>query len=155
MSVLVDLQAATAGQIPSVVQFQHWAEAALEEVEQDCELSIRLVDEDESAELNYRYRGKNGPTNVLSFPFEAPVALEPRLLGDLVICVPVVEKEAREQSKALNDHWAHMVVHGCLHLLGYDHIEEHEAEQMEALEIRILHSLNIINPYSWQGEQHA
>lgn len=155
MSVLVDIQPATEGEIPTEEQFQRWAEAALDEVEQDCELSIRLVDEDESADLNYRYRGKNGPTNVLSFPFEAPIDLEPRLLGDLVICIPVVEREAREQGKAVSDHWAHMVVHGCLHLLGYDHIEDEEAEQMEALEIQILDSLNIINPYSWQGEQQT
>ncbi len=155
MSVLVDLQTATEAEIPAVDAFQRWADAALTEVEQDCELSIRLVDEAESAELNQQYRGKNGPTNVLSFPFEAPIELDPRLLGDLVICAPVVEKEAAEQDKSVNDHWAHMVVHGCLHLLGYDHIEDEEAEQMEALEIRILSTLNIINPYSWQGEHHA
>lgn len=155
MTVLVDLQIATEFDTPTVDAFQCWAEAALTEVEQDCELSIRLVDEQESAELNHQYRGKDGPTNVLSFPFEAPIELEPKLLGDLVICVPVVENEAQAQDKAVNDHWAHMVVHGCLHLLGYDHIEDEEAEQMEALEIRILNTLNIINPYSWQGEQHA
>lgn len=155
MSVLVDLQTATEAEIPTAEAFQRWADAALTEVEQDCELSIRLVDEAESAELNQQYRGKNGPTNVLSFPFEAPIELDPRLLGDLVICAPVVEKEAAAQDKSVNDHWAHMVVHGCLHLLGYDHIEDEEAEQMEALEIRILSTLNIINPYSWQGEHHA
>lgn len=155
MTVLVDLQTATEAEIPTAEAFQRWAESALTQVEQDCELSIRLVDEAESAELNQQYRGKNGPTNVLSFPFESPIELDPRLLGDLVICAPVVEKEAAEQDKAVNDHWAHMVVHGCLHLLGYDHIEDEEAEQMEALEIEILNTLNIINPYSWQGEQHA
>lgn len=155
MSVTVDFQRAFEGESPVLSQFEIWAAAALSDVEEDCELSIRLVDEDESAELNNEYRGKNGPTNVLSFPFEAPIELEPRLLGDLVICVPVVVREAAEQGKSVDDHWAHMVVHGCLHLLGYDHIEDYEAEQMEALEITILQTLNIANPYQWQGEQHS
>lgn len=151
MTVTVDFQLACEGETPDAGQFQRWAESALTEVEEDCELSIRLVDEDESARLNSEYRGKNGPTNVLSFPFEAPIELDPRLLGDLVICMPVVEREAAEQDKAVNDHWAHMVVHGCLHLLGYDHIEDDEAEKMEALEIQILHSFDIANPYQSPG----
>lgn len=151
MTVIVDFQLACAGQAPGAEQFQNWAEAALVQVEEDCELSIRLVDSEESAELNSEYRGKTGPTNVLSFPFEAPIELEPRLLGDLVICLQVVEREAAEQGKAVDEHWAHMVVHGCLHLLGYDHIEDEEAEQMEALEIQILHSINIANPYQSPG----
>ncbi|SFK26003.1 rRNA maturation RNase YbeY [Methylophaga sulfidovorans] len=151
MSVIVDFQCAYDGDIPDEALFTQWAEAALFEVNEDCELSIRLVDESESAELNGQYRGKNKPTNVLSFPFDAPIKLEPRLLGDLVICVPVVRKEAQEQGKAELHHWAHMVIHGCLHLLGYDHIESDEAEQMETLEINILHQLDIANPYEWQG----
>jgi probable rRNA maturation factor len=152
MTVVVDFQPAYDGKAPAESSFQQWAEAALADVDEDCELSIRLVDEDESAELNSQYRGKNGPTNVLSFPFDAPVVINPRLLGDLVICVPVVGREAKEQSKAPEHHWAHMVVHGCLHLLGYDHIDDDEAEEMEALEIKILQSLDIANPYIWQGE---
>lgn len=152
MTVTVDFQCVFDGETPDAAQFQLWAEAALADLDEDCELSIRLVDEGESAELNSRYRGKTGPTNVLSFPFESPIEIEPRLLGDLVICVPVVEREAAEQAKATNHHWAHMVVHGCLHLLGYDHIEEDEAEQMEALEIQILQALEIANPYQWQGD---
>lgn len=147
MNVIIDLQQATDADVPSEEQFQRWASAALAEVNEDCELSIRLVDEAESAELNNDYRGKNYPTNVLSFPFESPVPLEPMLLGDLVLCVNVVEKEAAEQNKVLQDHWAHLVVHGCLHLLGYDHIEDDEAELMESLEIRILDKLEIKNPY--------
>ncbi|MBN47060.1 MULTISPECIES: rRNA maturation RNase YbeY [unclassified Methylophaga] len=147
MNVIIDLQQATDADVPSEQQFQRWASAALAEVNEDCELSIRLVDEAESAELNNDYRGKNYPTNVLSFPFESPVPLEPMLLGDLVLCVNVVEKEAAEQNKVLQDHWAHLVVHGCLHLLGYDHIEDDEAELMESLEIRILDKLEIKNPY--------
>lgn len=155
MTVTVDFQLAFDGDTPDEAAFQAWAQAALAAVEQDCELSIRLVDEDESAELNQQYRGKTGPTNVLSFPFDSDIALQPMLLGDLVICVPVVATEAEQQHKQIHDHWAHMVIHGCLHLLGYDHIEDEEAEQMEALEIQILKTMNIANPYEWQGEQHA
>lgn len=155
MTVTVDFQLAFDGDTPDETAFQAWAQAALATVEEDCELSIRLVDEDESAELNNQYRGKTGPTNVLSFPFDSDIALEPMLLGDLVICVPVVETEAKQQQKQIPDHWAHMVIHGCLHLLGYDHIEDEEAEQMETLEIQILKTMNIANPYEWQGEHHA
>ena len=147
MNVIIDLQQVTDADVPSEQQFQLWASAALAEVNEDCELSIRLVDEAESAELNNDYRGKNSPTNVLSFPFESPVPLEPMLLGDLVLCVPVVEREATEQNKAIDNHWAHLIVHGCLHLLGYDHIEDDEAELMESLEISILQKLDINNPY--------
>jgi len=147
MAITVDIQLACDADVPEENDFQRWVDAALTEVSEDCELSVRLVEVEESTALNSTYRGKTGPTNVLSFPFEAPVPMEPRLLGDLVICTTVVETEAQEQHKQLNDHWAHMVIHGCLHLLGYDHIEMDEAEQMEALEVRLLQSLNIDNPY--------
>jgi probable rRNA maturation factor len=147
VAVTVDLQLASEQAVPEPVLFETWAQAALQQVDEDCELSIRLVDNDESAELNEAYRGKAYATNVLSFPFDSPVPMSPRLLGDLVICIPVVEKEALEQNKAVNEHWAHMVVHGCLHLLGYDHIVDEEAEVMEALEVSILKSINIANPY--------
>ena len=151
MSVILDLQTASSAEVPSDNQFQQWVDAALAALEEDAELSIRLVDEPESAELNLEYRGKQGPTNVLSFPFDSPVPMTPMLLGDLVICVPVVAREAVEQDKTQDDHMAHMVVHGCLHLLGYDHLEDDEAEQMEALEIKILQTLMINNPYTLQG----
>jgi probable rRNA maturation factor len=152
MTVTVDFQVATeASDLPEQTDFQQWAETALSVIDDDCELSIRLVDESESAELNSQYRGKDKSTNVLSFPFDAPIALSPRLLGDLVICAQVVEREAAEQHKPSADHWAHMVVHGCLHLLGYDHIEDEEAEEMEALEIELLSSLQIANPYDMVG----
>ena len=151
MSVILDLQLASAAAVPGETQFQQWVDAALTDLDEEAELSIRLVDVPESAELNQEYRGKQGPTNVLSFPFESPVPMTPMLLGDLVICVPVVAREAAEQGKAEGDHMAHMVVHGCLHLLGYDHLEDDEAEQMEALEIKILQTLKINNPYSEQG----
>lgn len=147
MKVYLDLQSATQASTPAATDFERWCEAALASQSEDCELTIRLVDAEESAALNHSYRDKSGPTNVLSFPFEAPVALTPRLLGDLVICAGKVSEEARSQHKNEIDHWAHLTVHGCLHLLGYDHIEEDEAVEMEALEKQILASLNIKDPY--------
>ena len=111
------------------------------------EIVVRIVDVKESTELNEIYRLKSGPTNILSFPVEIPEEIELNLLGDLVICAPVLEKEALDQNKALQDHWAHIVIHGVLHLLGYDHIEDDEAELMETKEITILSHLGIKNPY--------
>lgn len=136
----------SAGQ-PDQEKIQQWIDIALDGVDQDTEIVVRIVDEQESAELNEQYRLKSGPTNILTFPFEAPEGIELDLLGDLVICAPVLEKEALEQHKALTDHWAHIIVHGVLHLLGYDHIDDDEAELMEAREIAILEQLNIQNPY--------
>ena len=132
---------------PDEEQFKLWIETALEGNKADAEIVIRIVDEHESANLNEKYRYKQGPTNVLSFPFEAPEGIGMNLLGDLVICAPVVEREAYEQDKSLENHWAHMVIHGVLHLLGFDHVENNEAEQMEFAEIEILDKLNIKNPY--------
>ncbi|AFJ02938.1 metal-dependent hydrolase [Methylophaga frappieri] len=146
-TVLIDLQHAVADPLPADDDFQRWAEAALTLVDVDCELCIRIVDVAESQQLNHQYRQKDYPTNVLSFPFDAPIALEPRLLGDLVMCAPVVKKEASEQGKPEQHHWAHLTIHGCLHLLGYDHLNDEEAEEMEALEIQILQTLDIANPY--------
>lgn len=147
MTIHLDLQTVTQAHTPAAMDFERWCSAALAGIKQDCELTIRVVDTDESAALNDAYRGKAGATNVLSFPFEAPMALEPRLLGDLVICAGKVAEEASIQHKNAEDHWAHLTVHGCLHLLGYDHIEEDEAIEMESLETRILASLNIKDPY--------
>jgi probable rRNA maturation factor len=155
MTVVVDLQNVCEGNVPKLSQFQQWVEVTLEKQPirpVDCELSIRLVDAAESAELNSTYRSKTGATNVLSFPFDSPIMMKPKLLGDLVICSDVVEKEAKEQNKSSQDHWAHMVVHGCLHLLGYDHIKDDEADIMEALEVTILKSLLISDPYQDQGD---
>ncbi|MCC3717309.1 rRNA maturation RNase YbeY [Rouxiella badensis] len=147
--VILDLQIASESSegLPAESDFQQWLEAVLPQFQEESEVTIRIVDEAESHELNMTYRGKDKPTNVLSFPFEAPPGMEMPLLGDLVICRQVVEQEAREQNKALNAHWAHMVVHGSLHLLGYDHIEEEEAEEMEAIEIEIMQSLGHPDPY--------
>ncbi|MGS2717258.1 rRNA maturation RNase YbeY [Eionea flava] len=115
---------------------------------QQAELSIRLVDHDESRTLNRDYRQKDKPTNVLSFPADLPDIVDLPLLGDLIICVPVVQQEAIDQHKAADDHWAHMVIHGTLHLLGYDHIEEPDAILMESIETDILSTLGIACPYT-------
>nr|WP_298415766.1 rRNA maturation RNase YbeY [uncultured Halomonas sp.] len=158
---VVDLQialddASTPG-LPTERELSRWTKAALAhhpDKAQD-ELTIRLVSEDESRSLNRDYRGKDNPTNVLSFPFEAPPGLDIPLLGDLVICHEVVTREALQQDKSLADHYAHMVVHGILHLLGYDHIEEVEADEMEMLERTILASLGIADPYGLSGTECA
>ncbi|WP_286871131.1 rRNA maturation RNase YbeY [Spongiibacter sp.] len=149
LTLELDLQIACdpAPGLPSQAQLQSWAEAALRGRRNDAELSIRLVDEAESQTLNRDYRGKDKPTNVLSFPADLPPELELPLLGDLVVCRQVVEREAEEQHKAPHDHWAHMIIHGTLHLLGFDHIDDGEAEVMEALEIALLGQLGIDNPY--------
>ncbi|MEK9765353.1 MAG: rRNA maturation RNase YbeY [Thalassolituus sp.] len=153
MNLYVDVQIADEvadhNGLPSEEQLTLWAEAALAGRTSfaEPELTIRLTDEEESQELNNEYRGKDKPTNVLSFPFEAPPEVPIELLGDLIICVAVVEREAQEQNKTSEAHWAHMVIHGCLHLLGYDHIKDDEAEEMEALERTILASLGYPDPY--------
>ncbi|WP_439259264.1 rRNA maturation RNase YbeY [Lonepinella sp. BR2930] len=153
-NVIIDLQIATENSenLPSVEQFTHWATQAVRAESLEPEMTIRIVDEAESHELNLRYRGKDRPTNVLSFPFECPDEVELPLLGDLVICRQVVEKEAVEQGKPLIAHWAHLVVHGSLHLLGYDHIEQDEAEEMESLETEIMLGLGFEDPYSYDEE---
>tara|TARA_R110001583_G_scaffold2233_30_gene16539 strand:- start:8263 stop:8718 length:456 start_codon:yes stop_codon:yes gene_type:complete len=149
MKHIVDIQnVCDAQKLPSTELFQQWVDAALASVtEQEFELTIRLVNLTESQQLNKQYRQKDKPTNVLSFPFEVPEGIELNLLGDLVICAQVVEQEANNQNKALFDHWAHMVIHGCLHLLGYDHINDADANEMESLEVKILAKLSIANPY--------
>ena len=149
MAIYLDLQLATADEtgLPTEAEFQQWLNAAVTPFQADAEVTIRLVDKQESHALNLEYRGKDRPTNVLSFPFEAPPEIEMNLLGDLIICRQVVEAEALEQQKPLNAHWAHMVVHGSLHLLGYDHIEDDEAEEMEALETDIMQNMGFIDPY--------
>ncbi|MEO9273347.1 rRNA maturation RNase YbeY [Marinomonas sp. 5E14-1] len=145
----LDLQIATdaVDNLPSEADFRLWVEKALPTSGDEFEITIRIVDEEESHALNHEYRGKDKPTNVLSFPFEAPPGLELPLLGDLVICTQVVEKEAKEQQKPLLHHWAHMTVHGILHLRGYDHINDDEAEEMESIETELLASLSISDPY--------
>lgn len=152
--VMLDLQLACADHtsLPAEAQFQHWLDAVIPQFQAESEVTIRLVDEAESHSLNLTYRAMDKPTNVLSFPFEAPPGVELPLLGDLVICRQVVEREAREQEKPLDAHWAHMVVHGSLHLLGYDHIEDEEAEEMESLETEIMLALGFADPYIAEKE---
>lgn len=145
--VNVDLQIATSdANIPEAAQISRWASLAYRG-EDPTEVTLRVVDAEESQDLNTRYRGKAKPTNVLSFPFEAPAGITVPLLGDLVICADVVAREAAEQDKPLDMHWAHMVIHGILHLQGYDHETEAEAEIMEGIEIQLLAELGYPNPY--------
>ncbi|KOO07297.1 rRNA maturation RNase YbeY [Vibrio hepatarius] len=149
MSIELDLQLAVEDEngLPSFEDVQRWLSNAVEKFQPQAEVTVRIVDEEESHQLNHEYRGKDKPTNVLSFPFEAPPGIEIDLLGDLIICRQVVEREAKEQGKPLMAHWAHMVVHGSLHLLGYDHIEDDEAEEMESLETEIMQSMGFEDPY--------
>jgi probable rRNA maturation factor len=126
--------------IPSPASLRRFAHAALGR--RGGELTLRITNEAESRALNHRYRGRDYATNVLSFPYQ-----EPGMLGDLVLCAPVVAREAKAQGKPLRAHWAHLVIHGCLHLLGYDHEQSQAAEKMEKLEIRILRNLGFANPY--------
>lgn len=150
MPLVIDLQiAADVGQtVPTQEKFQLWANAAADSCAGDKnELSIRVAGSQESAEFNQQYRKKAGPTNVLSFPFEDPPGVVTGILGDLLLCAPVVLQEADEQGKTAEQHWAHMLVHGVLHLYGYDHLKVDEAEAMEALETRILADLGFPQPY--------
>ena len=148
MTIEVDVQNATAFEpLPEQAQFSHWVVTALQG-KADAELTLRLVDRQESRDLNARFRGKDKPTNVLSFPAELPPGLGIPLLGDIVICAPLVGEEAESQGKSLQSHWAHLVIHGVLHLLGYDHQEEREAVEMEAIEVDLLASLGFGNPYA-------
>jgi probable rRNA maturation factor len=147
--IQIDLQNdAEFASVPELELFQRWVTAALQQDYDSLEQTIRVVDEAESQALNLTYRAKDKPTNVLSFPAEPNDYLDYQNLGDLVICAPVVAEEAEQQGKSLNAHWAHMVVHGMLHLQGYDHESDEQAQQMEALEIEILAALGQTNPYS-------
>ncbi|WP_022940154.1 rRNA maturation RNase YbeY [Psychromonas hadalis] len=156
MALFVDLQIACENEVllPDLADIEKWISAAIdagsEKKHDEAELTVRIVDIDESQQLNFDYRGKNKPTNVLSFPFQNPPGITLPLLGDLVICKQVVEKEAIEQQKSLTAHWAHMLIHGSLHLLGYDHIVENQALEMENLETRLLVELGFSAPYNEQ-----
>jgi probable rRNA maturation factor len=142
----VEVQFATsANDIPSEDTFQSWVSQI--EVSTAQEVALRIVDEAEIVQLNEQYRKKTGPTNVLSFPAQLPDGVDVPFLGDIVICAPVVTKEALDQGKSHYSHWAHMTVHGILHLQGYDHINEADADKMESLEIKIMHQLGFANPY--------
>ena len=138
--------------IPSLDDFTRWSNhtldvAATHALPEEIEVTIRIVSQQESAELNQQFRQKSGPTNILSFHYHNDTTITPYELGDLVICAQVVQSEARQQKKTTRDHWAHLTVHGILHLLGYDHIEPPDADHMEQVEMIILKHFNVANPY--------
>jgi probable rRNA maturation factor len=149
---IVIQQAAKKAVIPEESLLRKWAESALRNQQLSAaEITLRIVNVAEMTELNTTYRHKIGPTNVLSFPFSMPeeveIETEVPILGDIVICAEVVNREATEQNKPAEAHWAHMVVHGVFHLLGYDHETDQDAEKMETLEIIVMHHLGFANPY--------
>lgn len=153
MTVAVDIQwAVTAGDelwLPPAADIRRWVRAVWRRQRPGrAQLTVRVVDRDEAAVLNETYRHRQGPTNVLSFPVHEPGLVDPPLLGDIVICAPLVAAEAREQDKEIAAHWAHLVVHGVLHLLDYDHETDASAEAMEAIEIMVLGELGWADPYA-------
>lgn len=152
MKVHVDLQHATQDVcgLPSPSELECWVAQALTAANVDqpnVEITVRVVEPEESQHLNHTYRGQDKPTNVLAFPFTSPQEVNLPLLGDLVICAEIVRTQADEQGKTLQAHWAHLIVHGTLHLLGYDHISDTQAEEMESLECKILTDLGYPDPY--------
>ena len=148
MSIKVDVQYAIDWpDLPDAGHLKLWSKTALEVLTEIAELTIRIVDVDEGTQLNEQWRKSQGPTNVLSFSHEGELEIAPDLLGDIVVCAPVVSREAKEQNKNIDAHWAHMVIHGILHLNGFDHVEPEDADTMENLEIKILEELNYNNPY--------
>ena len=151
MAIILDIQSASSSEdAPDEQSMKRWVSAAIVSKTGDTELSIRIVDERESQELNQTYRGSSGPTNVLSFPFNEEIPEPLPLIGDVVICAPVVAREAEQQNKELKAHWAHMIVHGVLHLQGYDHQNDTEAVIMETLETEIMQKLGFPPPYIGQ-----
>lgn len=149
----VEVQYAAEGaSLPSPAQLGDWAQAAWRDDSRNAELVIRVAGEAESRRLNHEYRGRDRATNVLSFPYDPLPEIDLDHAGDLVICATVVEREAVEQGKPLQAHWAHMVVHGVLHLQGFDHASDQQAEEMEALETKILDRLGYPPPYAVDRE---
>ncbi len=133
--------------MPKASILEPWVMQTIQQHQDDAELTIRIVDIEEISLLNQQYRGKSGATNVLSFPADLPEHIDIPLLGDIVICAPVVAEEATIQNKTPAAHWAHIITHGVLHLLGYDHIDEHDAAKMEALETQLITSWGFAEPY--------
>ncbi|PKH03307.1 rRNA maturation RNase YbeY [Psychromonas sp. MB-3u-54] len=158
MQLYVDLQIACSdpNDLPILSSFEKWIKAAIlggsNSHQEEAELTVRIVDPDEIMQLNHQYRNMNKPTNVLAFPFQNPPGLTLPLLGDLIICKEVVENEAKLQGKTLTAHWAHMSIHSTLHLLGYDHIDQAEAVEMESLETKLLTELGFTDPYLSEKE---
>lgn len=150
MMLMLEVQNASTEPVPEPDTLQHWIEHALRLAghEQAAEIVVRVVDSVEMSALNQQFRARSGPTNVLSFPAELPAELDLPLLGDIVICAPLVRTEAQQQGKPPRAHWAHLCVHGTLHLLGHDHQESVQAERMEALESEIMRALGFACPYT-------
>ncbi len=148
MSIMIDIQNASGFKsLPENELIVKWADQALDEKHKKAEITLRIVDEKEGLEFNKAWRKKDSATNVLSFPIGEPIKQAPNLLGDIVICAPIVEREAIDQGKDIEAHWAHLIIHGILHLQGYDHDSENEANAMELKEIRILEKIGYANPY--------
>lgn len=148
MGIELELQIASdAKMLPHPAQIREWVSLTLWQRLDNAELTIRIVDEEESAHLNFQYRNKRGATNVLSFPYKTLPNIKHSILGDIVICAPVVAKEAAQQGKSLLSHWAHMVIHGILHLLGFNHELDPEANEMETLETALMIKLGFPPPY--------
>jgi len=148
VTIEVDIQYATDFMnCPDAATIQQWVVAALENSKKSHSLSLKIIDEDEMKMLNFYYRQKQKPTNVLSFPCQLPDEVRGNMLGDIAICAPIVNQEAIQQAKPLQAHFAHMVVHGVLHLLGFDHENDQDANKMESLEVTILESLGFKDPY--------
>jgi len=150
LDLQLDLQIASdANSLPTQTQFAQWISHTLQHLDKlsVVEMTLRIVDVNEMTHLNETYRKKSGPTNVLSFPFTNPPGMTLPLLGDIIICADIIRDEAKAQGKSLEAHWAHMVIHGCLHLLGYDHLNDEQAQEMEPLEIYLLEGLGYKNPY--------
>ncbi|MDH5434280.1 MAG: rRNA maturation RNase YbeY [Gammaproteobacteria bacterium] len=151
MKLLIDLQnPCGAKDIPYRTEIKQWLDCAVQQCGfqgNQAEVTIRIVDETEMFQLNSQYRGKSKPTNVLSFPFEQVAPIKSDFLGDIVICHSVVKSEAEQQNKQVQQHWAHLTIHGFLHLIGYDHISDIQAEEMESLEILVMQALSYQNPY--------
>ena len=147
MTIEIEVQnVSSCASVPPADRFRAWAACALLR-QTDATLTIRIVDREESRHLNESYRGKQGPTNVLSFPADLPAEVGIALLGDVIVCAPLVIEEAARQGKRETAHWAHLTIHGVLHLLGYDHQGELEAGEMEKLEISLLGSMGFPDPY--------
>jgi probable rRNA maturation factor len=140
------------GSLPDKELITTWAEQALDEQHKEAELTLRVVDIDEGKQLNNEWRNKDSATNVLSFPIGETIEQAPNLLGDIVICAPIVEQEAQQQGKSSEAHWAHLIIHGILHLQGYDHGSDEEAIVMETKEIQILKKAGYANPYESESK---